>query len=55
MRTHCYQTAGTQYLWALSTALIGGIGIMDRTVHEWIGLLVYWITGRTSEPFGGPM
>ena len=50
-----YQTAGAQDLWALSASLMGGIGMMDRAVHEWTGLLVYWITGRMSEPFPGPM
>ena len=26
----------------------------DGAVHEWLGLLVYWLTGRTSELFPGP-
>ena len=50
-----YQTAGTQDLWALSASLMGGIGILDRAAREWTGLLVYWITGRISEPFPRPM
>src|SRR5262249_29681125 len=50
-----YQTASPQGLWTLSASLMGGIGMMDRAVHEWTGLWVYWITGRISEPFPRPM
>ena len=50
-----YLTSGTRDLWTLSGTLMGGIGITDSVVHEWIGLLVYWITGRISEPFPGPI
>jgi uncharacterized SAM-binding protein YcdF (DUF218 family) len=49
-----YQTAGAQDLWTLSASVMGGIGMMDRAVHEWTGLLVYWITGRISALFPGP-
>ena len=51
-----YRTTSTQSLWIfLPSALMGGIGIMDRAVHEWSGLLVYWITRRIAMPFPGPM
>jgi uncharacterized SAM-binding protein YcdF (DUF218 family) len=50
-----YQTVGAQGLWTFSASLMGGIGMMDRAVHEWTALLVYWTTGRISEPFPGPM
>ena len=50
-----YQTTGTEDLWTLPGALTGGIGKTDRAIHEWIGLMVYWITGRISVPFPGPM
>jgi hypothetical protein len=30
-----------------------GLQRTDAAVHEWIGLLVYWLTGRTSELFPG--
>jgi uncharacterized SAM-binding protein YcdF (DUF218 family) len=50
-----YRTTSTRDLWPfLPSALMGGIGIMDRAAHEWSGLLVYWITGRTLVPFPGP-
>jgi uncharacterized SAM-binding protein YcdF (DUF218 family) len=32
-----------------------GLRRVDTAVHEWIGLAVYWITGRSSELFPGPM
>jgi uncharacterized SAM-binding protein YcdF (DUF218 family) len=34
--------------------LADGLGATDLAIHEWAGLLVYWITGRTSDLFPGP-
>lgn len=31
-----------------------GLGRTDLAVREWIGLLAYWLTGKTSELFPGP-
>ena len=31
-----------------------GLQRTDTAIHEWIGLLVYWVTGRSSEFFPGP-
>jgi len=31
-----------------------GLGSVDTAVREWVGLLAYWITGRTSEFFPRP-
>jgi uncharacterized SAM-binding protein YcdF (DUF218 family) len=31
-----------------------GLKRTDVAVHEWVGLVVYWITGRSSELFPGP-
>ena len=31
-----------------------GLARSDDTVHEWVGLFVYWITGRSSELLPGP-
>src|SRR5262245_2711670 len=50
-----YQTSGWQDLWALSGSLIDGIRRTDAAVHEWLGLFVYWATGRVSTPFPKPM
>jgi uncharacterized SAM-binding protein YcdF (DUF218 family) len=34
-----------------SLQLAGGLVTLDGAAHEWTGLLVYWITGRTSAFF----
>ena len=31
-----------------------GLGSVDTGVREWLGLVAYWITGKTSEFFPGP-
>jgi uncharacterized SAM-binding protein YcdF (DUF218 family) len=31
-----------------------GVERADTAVHEWVGLLVYWWTGRSAELFPGP-
>jgi uncharacterized SAM-binding protein YcdF (DUF218 family) len=31
-----------------------GLQRTDAAVHEWLGLLIYWITGRSSNFFPGP-
>jgi uncharacterized SAM-binding protein YcdF (DUF218 family) len=31
-----------------------GLGGVDTGVREWVGLVAYWITGKTSEFFPGP-
>jgi uncharacterized SAM-binding protein YcdF (DUF218 family) len=31
-----------------------GLKFTDTAVHEWVGLLVYWLTGRSSELFPRP-
>ncbi len=35
-------------------SLADGLKRCDTAVREWIGLLVYWLTGRSSELFPGP-
>jgi uncharacterized SAM-binding protein YcdF (DUF218 family) len=45
-----YQTDGWEDLWKLS----GGMHRLDIAVHEWLGLLAYWITGRIPVLFPGP-
>jgi uncharacterized SAM-binding protein YcdF (DUF218 family) len=32
-----------------------GLGYVDTGIREWIGLLAYWISGKTSEFFPGPV
>lgn len=32
----------------------GGLSRADVAIHEWAGLIVYWLAGRSSELFPGP-
>lgn len=32
-----------------------GLARLDSATHEWMGLMAYWLTGRTSELLPGPM
>jgi uncharacterized SAM-binding protein YcdF (DUF218 family) len=34
--------------------LAGGLGATDLAMHEWAGLVAYWLTGRSSALFPGP-
>jgi uncharacterized SAM-binding protein YcdF (DUF218 family) len=36
------------------SSLSAGLGQTDTAAHEWIGLLAYWITGKTTTLFPGP-
>lgn len=38
----------------LSESFAGGLHAIDNAAHEWVGMLVYWLTGRTSELFPAP-
>jgi uncharacterized SAM-binding protein YcdF (DUF218 family) len=38
----------------LPHSFAGGLGRTDLAVNEWLGLLAYWLTGRTSELLAGP-
>jgi uncharacterized SAM-binding protein YcdF (DUF218 family) len=41
-------TSGRRVGLSPPNALSVGLGRLDTAVHEWVGLIVYWITGRTS-------
>lgn len=32
----------------------GGLGVLGQAMHEWIGLLAYWMTDRIPTPFPAP-
>jgi uncharacterized SAM-binding protein YcdF (DUF218 family) len=50
-----YRSGGWRDVEALpSLSLLGGISRLDIATHEWEGLLVDWIMGRTSGLFPGP-
>jgi uncharacterized SAM-binding protein YcdF (DUF218 family) len=38
----------------LSRQFGASLSQFDKAVHEWLGLIVYWLTGRTSALFPGP-
>jgi uncharacterized SAM-binding protein YcdF (DUF218 family) len=50
-----WRTRGTEDFASLFGTMSDGLSRTDTAVHEWIGLAVYWLTGRTSEFFPGPM
>lgn len=49
-----YRIAGRPRLWRLSASWLGGITRTDIGVHEWLGLVTYWLTGRIPTLFPGP-
>jgi uncharacterized SAM-binding protein YcdF (DUF218 family) len=49
-----WRTRGPQDAVRPFTTLSGGLERADTAVREWIGLLVYWLTGRTGALFPGP-
>ncbi len=49
-----WRTRGWIDRWKLFPSLSAGLSRTDVAVHEWIGLIAYWATGRSSELFPGP-
>ena len=49
-----YQTDGWKDLRKISGSLLGDVNKTDAAIHEWLGLLVYWATGRIPVLFPGP-
>ncbi len=49
-----YRTAGTADLWLPFDSVASGLRRTDTAAREWVGLLVYWLTGRSSELFPAP-
>ena len=49
-----WRTGGRGNLLKPSRFFIGGLGRIDTALREWMGLIAYRITGRTSELFPGP-
>jgi uncharacterized SAM-binding protein YcdF (DUF218 family) len=49
-----WRMGGRADLWKFGTNLAGGLGRLDIAAREWIGLVAYWISGKTSEFFPGP-
>ncbi len=49
-----WRTRGSEDLARPFRIASDGLKRTDTAVHEWVGLLVYWFTGRSSELFPGP-
>jgi len=49
-----WRTSGRADLLLLNGRISDGLVHTDAAVREWVGLLVYWLTGRTSELFPAP-
>jgi uncharacterized SAM-binding protein YcdF (DUF218 family) len=49
-----WHTKGRRDAAELFTSFVGGLAMTDYAVHEWLGLAVYRLTGRTFELFPGP-
>ena len=49
-----WRTRGTVDLTTPFDGLAAGLARTDVAAREWVGLLAYWITGRTSELLPGP-
>ncbi len=49
-----YRTAGAADLWTPFDSVASGLRRADTAAREWVGLLVYWLTGRSSELFPAP-
>jgi len=49
-----WHTFGQTDLVSLNGRISDGLRHTDIAMREWIGLLVYWLTGRTSELFPAP-
>jgi uncharacterized SAM-binding protein YcdF (DUF218 family) len=49
-----WRTEGVADLWTPFRSIADGLARTDAAAHEWIGLLVYWLTGRVPELLPGP-
>jgi uncharacterized SAM-binding protein YcdF (DUF218 family) len=49
-----WRTRGWSDAWTPFGSASAGLARSDAAVHEWIGLIAYWLTERSSELFPGP-
>jgi uncharacterized SAM-binding protein YcdF (DUF218 family) len=49
-----WRTAGFGDLLTPFGSIAAGLARTDAAAHEWAGLLIYWVSGRSSELFPGP-
>jgi uncharacterized SAM-binding protein YcdF (DUF218 family) len=50
-----WRTRGPQDVWRPFPTLGSGLERADTAMREWVGLLVYWLTGRSAALFPGPL
>ncbi|MGX1308026.1 uncharacterized SAM-binding protein YcdF (DUF218 family) [Amorphus suaedae] len=48
-----YRTRGTEWP-GITPMLSAGLGNVDDAAHEWVGLLAYWLRGRSPTLFPAP-
>lgn len=48
---HTRKTVSLRPRWIFAN----GLAALDAAAYEWIGLVIYWLTGRTSEFLPGPV
>jgi len=41
-------------LYAPTFDFLGGVGYLSSAIHEWLGLVFYWLTDKTESLFPGP-
>jgi uncharacterized SAM-binding protein YcdF (DUF218 family) len=49
-----WHTRGRRDAAELFASFAGGLAMTDYAMHEWVGLALYWLTGKTSELFPAP-
>jgi uncharacterized SAM-binding protein YcdF (DUF218 family) len=49
-----WRISGRSELFQFSVSALEGLGRIDTATREWVGLVAYWATGKTSELFPGP-
>jgi uncharacterized SAM-binding protein YcdF (DUF218 family) len=50
-----WRTRGSADVWRPFASAGDGLRRVDTAVREWVGLVVYWLTGRSSELFPAPI
>jgi uncharacterized SAM-binding protein YcdF (DUF218 family) len=49
-----WRTGGRDDLLKFSDHFVERLSLVDTAAREWMGLVAYWITGKSSEFFPGP-
>jgi uncharacterized SAM-binding protein YcdF (DUF218 family) len=49
-----YRSAGDSQDWRLNRELVAGLGDFGTAVHEWVGLIVYRLSGKSDGLIPGP-